>query len=89
MRNPSLSVKLLCAALLLAGCAAPSAVDTHWGEAQRGASQAMVEAAHSERDGRGIDGEGASAAFDTYSDALRAEPEPASKVLLDIVDGNE
>jgi hypothetical protein len=79
----------MCAALLLAGCAAPSAVDGHWGEAQRGASQAMVEAARSERAGRGIDGEGASAAYDNYSDALRAEPEPAPKVLLDIVRGND
>jgi hypothetical protein len=85
MRNSKFFSVLVCSALLAAGCAGPSAVGTHWGEAQRGAGQAMVESARNQPE-RGIDGEGASAAYDNYSDALRAEPEQTRQVLLDIVE---
>jgi hypothetical protein len=76
---------VLVSALIVSACAGPTPVERHWGEAQRGASEAMVEAARGEP-GRGLDGAGATAAHDNYVESLEPPPEDDSRMLLDVVE---
>ena len=84
MRHSTLPMSLI-AALALSACTGPTPIQQHWGESQRNASQAMIDAA--KRDPKqGIDGRGAQAAYDNYSKALEqsgkdAAPEPMFHIL--------
>jgi hypothetical protein len=84
MRHVSQSLGLV---LLLCACAGPGEVERHWGEAQRGATEAMADAAR-DRAGRGIDGAGATSAHENYVESLEPLPDERPGLLLDVVESD-